>query len=380
MPGGLCQPLTPNHHPLCWLCHCCASRLQQTGTCPLPVPQKPDPLVLSPQCTNPLPGLTKLEDCCGSVGLFWGADQCLACPPRPGECCCRRGQREVWPAPLASKNDQAASHGRGGVVQSHRSPAVWLSFAQGPWGWAACPGRHTRLCPLCCCPKECSGLGAGPRLSAFSPNHPCETLVQPVVWAMPAPLGGRNRKRVSVVLGGAVLDWRRRLQARPYRVTGLLWAQHGLGRGSGNNTTSNNWQERTRGPFQGHGRPALFLLRSGVRRADPVGDGDSLAASLGVLCDRHGPLRHSPPPTLQWRGCAEGLLAGGRQPRGQPVLTRSTAGQGAHVQCNTGRELLTSPLPARLPPFITAWLLVHMPSLDQRTKVNRPHGPGDFDP
>uniref|UniRef100_U3J6C1 Latent transforming growth factor beta binding protein 2 n=1 Tax=Anas platyrhynchos platyrhynchos TaxID=8840 RepID=U3J6C1_ANAPP len=30
------------------------------------------------QCTNPLPGLTRLEDCCGSVGLFWGL--CCLCP------------------------------------------------------------------------------------------------------------------------------------------------------------------------------------------------------------------------------------------------------------------------------------------------------------
>lgn len=62
----------------------------QLDTCFLCIPQKPD-LLLSPQCTNPLPGLTKLEDCCGSVGLFWGMDQCLACPPRPGEYCCWPG-------------------------------------------------------------------------------------------------------------------------------------------------------------------------------------------------------------------------------------------------------------------------------------------------
>lgn len=186
-------------------------------------------------------------------------------------------------ATSASKNGWAASHGRGGMEQSHGSPAVWLSFAQGPWGRAACPWRH-------CCPEECSGLGAGPRLSAFSPNSPCETLVQLVVPAMPALLGGRSRERAAVVLGGAVLDRWRSLQTRPYRVTGLLWGRHGLGRGSGNNTTSNNWQERTRGPFQGHGRPALFLLRSGAGQADPAVDGDSSAALLGVLRDGLWPL------------------------------------------------------------------------------------------
>uniref|UniRef100_A0A8C0VAM5 Latent-transforming growth factor beta-binding protein 1 n=1 Tax=Cyanistes caeruleus TaxID=156563 RepID=A0A8C0VAM5_CYACU len=46
------------------------------------------------QCTNPLPGLTKLEDCCGSVGLFWGVDQCLACPPRPAHPVIENGQVE----------------------------------------------------------------------------------------------------------------------------------------------------------------------------------------------------------------------------------------------------------------------------------------------
>uniref|UniRef100_A0A8B9I450 Latent-transforming growth factor beta-binding protein 1 n=1 Tax=Anser brachyrhynchus TaxID=132585 RepID=A0A8B9I450_9AVES len=46
------------------------------------------------QCTNPLPGLTRLEDCCGSVGLFWGVDRCLACPPRPAHPVVENGQVE----------------------------------------------------------------------------------------------------------------------------------------------------------------------------------------------------------------------------------------------------------------------------------------------
>eukprot|EP00076_Gallus_gallus_P021987 XP_015143163.2 latent-transforming growth factor beta-binding protein 2 isoform X2 [Gallus gallus] len=46
------------------------------------------------QCTNPLPGLTLLEDCCGSVGLFWGVDRCLACPPRPAHPVIENGQVE----------------------------------------------------------------------------------------------------------------------------------------------------------------------------------------------------------------------------------------------------------------------------------------------
>uniref|UniRef100_A0A8C0JEB2 Latent transforming growth factor beta binding protein 2 n=1 Tax=Chelonoidis abingdonii TaxID=106734 RepID=A0A8C0JEB2_CHEAB len=35
------------------------------------------------QCANPLEGLAKFEDCCGSVGLFWGVNRCIPCPPRP---------------------------------------------------------------------------------------------------------------------------------------------------------------------------------------------------------------------------------------------------------------------------------------------------------
>lgn len=38
------------------------------------------------QCANPLPELTAQEDCCGSVGAFWGVTSCAPCPPRPGEC------------------------------------------------------------------------------------------------------------------------------------------------------------------------------------------------------------------------------------------------------------------------------------------------------
>lgn len=38
------------------------------------------------QCANPLLELTAQEDCCGSVGAFWGVTSCAPCPPRPGEC------------------------------------------------------------------------------------------------------------------------------------------------------------------------------------------------------------------------------------------------------------------------------------------------------
>lgn len=170
---GLCQSLTPNCHSPCWLCCCHTGRPQLTGAHPLPVPQTSDPLILSLQCTNPLPGLTKLEDCCGSIGLFWGADRCLACPPRPGEYCRSPGQREGWPAPSAGKNvpgclvvaEQAWSRAVGllpcSCLYSWDGQCVRGSL-QGRAGFHASP----------CTPKHRSGLGAGPRISAISLSHP----------------------------------------------------------------------------------------------------------------------------------------------------------------------------------------------------------------
>lgn len=41
--------------------------------------------VLMLQCGKPLPGLTRQEDCCGSVGASWGLHKCTECPSKPGE-------------------------------------------------------------------------------------------------------------------------------------------------------------------------------------------------------------------------------------------------------------------------------------------------------
>ncbi|TNN47550.1 Latent-transforming growth factor beta-binding protein 2 [Liparis tanakae] len=35
------------------------------------------------QCGRPLPGLTKQDDCCGSVGASWGLNKCQKCPTKP---------------------------------------------------------------------------------------------------------------------------------------------------------------------------------------------------------------------------------------------------------------------------------------------------------
>ncbi|XP_041121166.1 latent-transforming growth factor beta-binding protein 2-like isoform X1 [Polyodon spathula] len=35
------------------------------------------------QCGKPLPGLTKQDDCCGSIGASWGLNRCTQCPSKP---------------------------------------------------------------------------------------------------------------------------------------------------------------------------------------------------------------------------------------------------------------------------------------------------------
>ncbi|EPQ18517.1 Latent-transforming growth factor beta-binding protein 2 [Myotis brandtii] len=46
------------------------------------------------QCANPLLELTTQEDCCGSVGAFWGVTLCAPCPPRPASPVIENGQLE----------------------------------------------------------------------------------------------------------------------------------------------------------------------------------------------------------------------------------------------------------------------------------------------
>lgn len=66
---------------------------------------------------------------------------------------------------------------------------------------------------------------------------------------------------------------------------------------------------------------------------------------------------------------------------GSPAGSQGWPGplQGEVHVSNAAQAGSCSPLPC-LPPAITAWLLAHMLSLDRRTQVKRPHGPGDFDP
>ncbi|XP_054987016.1 latent-transforming growth factor beta-binding protein 2 [Sorex araneus] len=66
----------------------------QAGDSPRPPPPPAAPRPRGPlgrcflsavngQCANPLLELATQEDCCGSVGAFWGVTSCTPCPPRP---------------------------------------------------------------------------------------------------------------------------------------------------------------------------------------------------------------------------------------------------------------------------------------------------------
>ncbi|KAG7510151.1 latent-transforming growth factor beta-binding protein 2 [Solea senegalensis] len=46
------------------------------------------------QCGKPLPGLTKQDDCCGSVGASWGLHKCQKCPTKPAFTVIANGQVE----------------------------------------------------------------------------------------------------------------------------------------------------------------------------------------------------------------------------------------------------------------------------------------------
>uniref|UniRef100_A0A8C4T1F0 Latent transforming growth factor beta binding protein 2 n=1 Tax=Erpetoichthys calabaricus TaxID=27687 RepID=A0A8C4T1F0_ERPCA len=43
------------------------------------------------QCGKPLPGLTKQDDCCGSIGKSWGLNKCTECPPKPANAVIENG-------------------------------------------------------------------------------------------------------------------------------------------------------------------------------------------------------------------------------------------------------------------------------------------------
>eukprot|EP00070_Physeter_catodon_P025559 XP_023989206.1 latent-transforming growth factor beta-binding protein 2 isoform X3 [Physeter catodon] len=92
-------PASPGHGP--WDSNSIPAR---SGEVPRPppqvVPRTPALLgrcylsAVNGQCANPLLELTAQEDCCGSVGAFWGVTSCAPCPPRPASPVIENGQLE----------------------------------------------------------------------------------------------------------------------------------------------------------------------------------------------------------------------------------------------------------------------------------------------
>ncbi|XP_045434630.1 latent-transforming growth factor beta-binding protein 2 isoform X1 [Pipistrellus kuhlii] len=92
-------PASPGHGP--WDSNSIPAR---HGEAPRPLPPaapRPQGLLgrcylssANGQCANPLLELTTQEDCCGSVGAFWGVTLCAPCPPRPASPVIENGQLE----------------------------------------------------------------------------------------------------------------------------------------------------------------------------------------------------------------------------------------------------------------------------------------------
>uniref|UniRef100_A0A663DVE4 Latent-transforming growth factor beta-binding protein 1 n=1 Tax=Aquila chrysaetos chrysaetos TaxID=223781 RepID=A0A663DVE4_AQUCH len=134
------------------------------------------------QCTNPLPGLTKLEDCCGSVGLFWGADWCLACPPRPahpvvenGRVECPQGYKRLNRSHCQGKDACVNTRGSfrctckpGTMLDPSRSHCIsdkavsmeqGLCYRSAAGGVCSFPLSHHITQQICCCSRVGKGWG-----------------------------------------------------------------------------------------------------------------------------------------------------------------------------------------------------------------------------
>uniref|UniRef100_A0A3Q3DZZ5 Latent transforming growth factor beta binding protein 2 n=1 Tax=Labrus bergylta TaxID=56723 RepID=A0A3Q3DZZ5_9LABR len=61
---------------------------------PANVPVRCSPEECLSVCGKPLPGLTKQDDCCGSVGASWGLNKCQKCPTKPAYAVIANGQVE----------------------------------------------------------------------------------------------------------------------------------------------------------------------------------------------------------------------------------------------------------------------------------------------
>uniref|UniRef100_A0A8D0WGI2 Latent-transforming growth factor beta-binding protein 2 n=1 Tax=Sus scrofa TaxID=9823 RepID=A0A8D0WGI2_PIG len=92
-------PTGPGHSP--WSSNSIPTRSREAPRPPPPAVPRLRPLLgrcylsaVNGQCANPLLELTAQEDCCGSVGAFWGVTSCAPCPPRPASPVIENGQLE----------------------------------------------------------------------------------------------------------------------------------------------------------------------------------------------------------------------------------------------------------------------------------------------
>ncbi|XP_072481778.1 latent-transforming growth factor beta-binding protein 2 isoform X3 [Notamacropus eugenii] len=92
-------PAQPGHER--WDSNTITSQTRETPQPPLLSFPKPEEQLgwcyqnsVNDQCANPLRELTKQEDCCGSIGAFWGMNACAPCPTRPAFPVIENGQVE----------------------------------------------------------------------------------------------------------------------------------------------------------------------------------------------------------------------------------------------------------------------------------------------
>ncbi|EPY81363.1 latent-transforming growth factor beta-binding protein 2-like protein [Camelus ferus] len=90
-------PASPGHGH--WDSNSIPARSREAPRPPPPMVPRPQGLLgrcylsaVNGQCANPLLELTAQEDCCGSVGAFWGVTSCAPCPPRPASPVIENGQ------------------------------------------------------------------------------------------------------------------------------------------------------------------------------------------------------------------------------------------------------------------------------------------------
>ncbi|KAG7237259.1 hypothetical protein INR49_032592 [Caranx melampygus] len=122
------------------------------------------------QCGKPLPGLTKQDDCCGSVGASWGLNKCQKCPAKPdinecllpgicknAECLNTRGSYRCT-CKLGYMLDAARSHCVSDKAVSDQRALCYRSVSAGT---CSLPLAQHITKQICCCSRVGKAWGAG---------------------------------------------------------------------------------------------------------------------------------------------------------------------------------------------------------------------------